>query len=285
MPKVYLSPAYHYWNPCAVAGCDETTHNNLYLDVLEPYLAACGIQYKRGPRRTPKSGEDGDALMLQAVRESDAWGADVHYVSHTNAANGGVRGYRPMIYPGSGGGRKLAACILKYRRKIYDQPIRLSESSVWYELRAPAAVSFYEEHVFHDNASDAQWFHSHLGAIAEATCRGLCEYFGIPYRAPGTAKPSPAPTIRKEEQVTVELRMLKRGMEDAMMDIMVANAAARGVKTIRGYYYPTAKNAMVREFYSSFGFEKVEETEDGSTTWQLDVAAYQPKHPHMKIER
>lgn len=213
MPKVYLSPAYHYWNPCAVAGCDETTHNNLYLDVLEPYLAACGIQYKRGPRRTPKSGEDGDALMLQAVRESDAWGADVHYVSHTNAANGGVRGYRPMIYPGSGGGRKLAACILKYRRKIYDQPIRLSESSVWYELRAPAAVSFYEEHVFHDNASDAQWFHSHLGAIAEATCRGLCEYFGIPYRAPGTAKPSPAPTIRKEEQVTVELRMLKRGME------------------------------------------------------------------------
>lgn len=149
MPKVYLSPAYHYWNPCAVAGCDETTHNNLYLDVLEPYLAACGIQYKRGPRRTPKSGEDGDALMLQAVRESDAWGADVHYVSHTNAANGGVRGYRPMIYLGSGGGRKLAACILKYRRKIYDQPIRLSESSVWYELRAPAAVSFYEEHVFH----------------------------------------------------------------------------------------------------------------------------------------
>ena len=105
--------------------------------------------------------------MLQAVRESDAWSADVHYVSHTNAANGGVRGYRPMIYPGSGGGRKLAACILKYRRKIYDQPIRLSESSVWYELRAPAAVSFYEEHVFHDNASDAQWFHSHMGAIAE----------------------------------------------------------------------------------------------------------------------
>ena len=213
MPKVYLSPAYHYWNPCAVAGCDETTHNNLYLDVLEPYLAACGIQYKRGPRRTPKSSEDGDALMLQAVGESDAWGADVHYVSHTNAANGSVRGYRPMIYPGSTGGRKLAECILKYRRKIYDQPIRLSESSVWYELRAPAAVSFYEEHVFHDNTADAQWFHSHMGAIAEATCRGLCEYFGIEYRALGT-KPTPAPTpTTKEETIDMTLRMLRRGME------------------------------------------------------------------------
>ena len=99
-------------------------------------------------------------------------------------------------------------------------------------------------------------------------------------------------TAGEQEGETLHLRLwlmscrvLKRGMEDAMMDIMVANAAARGVKTIRGYYYPTAKNAMVREFYASFGFEKVEETEGGSTTWQLDVAAYQPKHPHMKIER
>ena len=99
-------------------------------------------------------------------------------------------------------------------------------------------------------------------------------------------------TAGEQEGETLHLRLwlmscrvLKRGMEDAMMDIMVANAAARGVKTIRGYYYPTAKNAMVREFYASFGFEKVEETADGSTTWQLDVAAYQPKHPHMKIER
>ena len=99
-------------------------------------------------------------------------------------------------------------------------------------------------------------------------------------------------TAGEQEGETLHLRLwlmscrvLKRGMEDAMMDIMVANAAARRVKTIRGYYYPTAKNAMVREFYASFGFEKVEETADGSTTWQLDVAAYQPKHPHMKIER
>ena len=99
-------------------------------------------------------------------------------------------------------------------------------------------------------------------------------------------------TAGEQEGETLHLRLwlmscrvLKRGMEDAMMDIMVANAAARGVKTIRGYYYPTAKNAMVREFYASFGFEKVAETADGSTTWQLDVAAYQPKHPHMKIER
>ena len=29
MPKIYLSPAYHRCNPCAISGCDETTHNNI----------------------------------------------------------------------------------------------------------------------------------------------------------------------------------------------------------------------------------------------------------------
>ena len=50
MPKIYLSPAYHKWNPCAISGGDETTHNNQYLDELEVYLKACGIEYKRGTR-------------------------------------------------------------------------------------------------------------------------------------------------------------------------------------------------------------------------------------------
>lgn len=80
-------------------------------------------------------------------------------------------------------------------------------------------------------------------------------------------------------------RVLKRGMEDAMMDAVVADAAARGLKTIRGYYYPTAKNGMVKEFYAEMGFARVDEDAEGNTTWELDVESYTPRHPHMKIER
>lgn len=79
-------------------------------------------------------------------------------------------------------------------------------------------------------------------------------------------------------------RVLKRGMEDAMMDTLVADAAARGVKVIEGYYYPTAKNAMVRDFYAGMGFAKTAE-DAGGTTWRLAVEDYRNKHPHMKIER
>ena len=80
-------------------------------------------------------------------------------------------------------------------------------------------------------------------------------------------------------------RVLKRGMEDAMMDCLVQDACARGVKTIMGYYYPTAKNAMVKDFYGRMGFAQIAADENGNTTWQLDVASYTLNHPPMTIER
>ncbi len=193
MPKIYLSPAYHKWNPCAIPGCDETTHNNLYLDELEPFLKASGIEYKRGPRRVPKSNEDGTALMNNAIKESNAYRPDIHYVSHTNAANGTVRGYRPMIYPGSTAARRLAGSIIKFRTEIYNQPINLKETAEWAELRETVAVAYYEEHVFHDNANDAKWFHDNLRSIARQTCKGFCEYLGIRFVEPYEGQPAPAP--------------------------------------------------------------------------------------------
>ena len=80
-------------------------------------------------------------------------------------------------------------------------------------------------------------------------------------------------------------RVLKRGMEDAMMDCLVQDAVKRGVKTIVGYYYPTAKNAMVKEFYGGMGYTKTAEDAEGNTTWTLDVQSYSFKQPPMAIER
>lgn len=192
MPKVYLSPAYHWFNTCAVAGCDETTHNNQYLDELEPFLTACGIEWKRGPRRSPKSSENATELMKRAVAESDAWGADVHYVSHSNASvddeedigKGKAYGCRPIIYTGSARGEKLAAFMIARRKEVYQGPITLKCRTDLYELRVPKAVSFYEEHVFHDNMEDATWFHDNMRNIARSAAKGLCDHFDIPFVEP-----------------------------------------------------------------------------------------------------
>ena len=197
-PRVYLSPAYHWFNNCSLTGCDETTHNNLYLDEVEPFLDACGIEWMRGPRRVPKSKESGDALMKQAVKESDEFQADIHYVNHTNASvddiedigEGKAKGCRPIIYEGSKRGEDLAKCMINRRKDVYPGKITLNRRTDLYELRAPKAVSFYEEHVFHDNMEDAQWFHANMKNIARSAVQGMCDYFEIPFVEPGESKPA-----------------------------------------------------------------------------------------------
>ncbi len=81
-------------------------------------------------------------------------------------------------------------------------------------------------------------------------------------------------------------RVLKREMEFAMMDELVYKAKSRGIKKIFGYYYPTAKNSMVKDFYAIQGFGKVKEDEDGNTVWELDISGdYQVKQNVIQIKR
>ena len=79
-------------------------------------------------------------------------------------------------------------------------------------------------------------------------------------------------------------RVLKREMEFAMMDEIVATAIGKGAKTIRGFYYPTAKNGMVRRFYETQGFRKKFEDDNGSAIWELDVSnGYINKNVHIAV--
>ncbi len=78
-------------------------------------------------------------------------------------------------------------------------------------------------------------------------------------------------------------RVLKRGMEDTMMNALVEEAQRYSVSKIIGYYYPTVKNSMVKDFYGMMGFVKVKEDEDKNSEWELDISHYDPKKPHMQI--
>lgn len=75
-------------------------------------------------------------------------------------------------------------------------------------------------------------------------------------------------------------RVLKRGMEDAMMDELVIRCAKQGIRRIRGYYYPTAKNAMVKEFYAAQGFDKTKEDAEGNTEWEFVIPETYEKRNH-----
>lgn len=80
-------------------------------------------------------------------------------------------------------------------------------------------------------------------------------------------------------------RVLKRDMEFAMMDALVLACKEQHIEQIYGYYYPTAKNGMVKEFYKTQGFSMIEEIE-GNTTWLYQIPSeYLNKNSVIKIKQ
>ena len=76
-------------------------------------------------------------------------------------------------------------------------------------------------------------------------------------------------------------RVLKRDMEFAMMDELVDKARSAGIKKLIGYYYPTAKNAMVKDFYGLQGFTKISEDSEGNTIWEFVITDTYEKKQHV----
>lgn len=80
-------------------------------------------------------------------------------------------------------------------------------------------------------------------------------------------------------------RVLKRGMELAMLDCLVERAKNDSLERIVGYYSRTAKNAMVEDHYHKLGFTLESRSEDGSASvWTLPVAGYSAQNNHIQIE-
>ena len=180
MPKIYLSPAAHGRdNPCGYdSACGENIHCNLYMDELEPYLLACGFAVKRNPKdRT------GDRLK-EAIAESNAWGADLHYVAHTNAGGGA---YSLLMVYDQGTAYGYAEKLAARRREIYAGNVKIQVQPQWAELQQTVAPAIYDEMVFHDNVKEITWFHEHLREMAEATAKAICDMFGAAFVDPYAA--------------------------------------------------------------------------------------------------
>ena len=79
-------------------------------------------------------------------------------------------------------------------------------------------------------------------------------------------------------------RVLKRDMEYAMMDELIRRCKSKGISELIGYYYPTSKNKMVKEFYGELGFKKISENSKGSEWSLLIETPYTDKNKHIKVE-
>lgn len=82
------------------------------------------------------------------------------------------------------------------------------------------------------------------------------------------------------DTLLMSCRVLKRGVEDELINEIVRIAGMRGCRRVVGRYIPTAKNGMVKDFYPSMGFVPGDDD-----TYRLDVASRAITPTHIRIER
>jgi predicted enzyme involved in methoxymalonyl-ACP biosynthesis len=78
-------------------------------------------------------------------------------------------------------------------------------------------------------------------------------------------------------------RVLKRQVEEEVLNEIVRLAVARGCASIKGVYKPTAKNGMVREHYASLGFTPIPAAGE-SLEFALDALQYTVKQTKIRID-
>jgi FkbH-like protein len=79
-------------------------------------------------------------------------------------------------------------------------------------------------------------------------------------------------------------RVLKRQVEDDVLNELARLAVDRNCTKIEGVYLPTAKNEMVRDFYFRMGFTLASESEK-KREFKLPLSSFQPSITKIKILR
>jgi FkbH-like protein len=79
-------------------------------------------------------------------------------------------------------------------------------------------------------------------------------------------------------------RVLKRQVEDEALNELARLASYLGCTKLQGIYLPTAKNEMVRDFYSRMGFSLVRDAPD-AREFELDLKSFRPMATHVKVIR
>ncbi|MBN9379407.1 MAG: HAD-IIIC family phosphatase [Chitinophagaceae bacterium] len=74
-------------------------------------------------------------------------------------------------------------------------------------------------------------------------------------------------------------RVLKRGMENFVLNTIAGHAKQQGFAYLKGEYIPTAKNEMVRRHYQDLGFR------EAGDYWVLDVNAYEKRKNYIGYKK
>ena len=171
--KVYVSPSDQTANTYSAGNTNEAAQCREIAKLLVKSLTRCGIEARTNVVSS----------MLSRVAEGNAWGADLYICIHTNAFNGKVSGTRIMVKALSGERYKAAKCIFDSLSPVTPGTSEnISARTNLYEINYTDAPCVYVEVDFHDVPTVATWIINHKPEIAEAICKGICNYAKVSYK-------------------------------------------------------------------------------------------------------
>lgn len=91
-----------------------------------------------------------------------------------------------------------------------------------------------------------------------------------------------ADRVLEIDSFIMSCRVLQRGVEQLAMNRIFGHARKTGCRSVVGRYLPTAKNAMVRNFYDRFGFSRIATEDSGAASYSLEVEAYVPREVFIR---
>lgn len=192
--KVYLSPSDQTRNQYAYGNTTEDVQCGKIAAACKTALERNGIQVKVGQYDT----------MANRCAASDKFGADLHVPIHTNAFNGQVTGTRMFCWNSNGEGMKACKAIFNVLAPITPgKSESITVNTNLYEVKYPAAPTAYIECEFHDNATTAKWIVENTTTIGEAIARGICNYFGITFKAKEEKKEEQKPATDSNEMYRI----------------------------------------------------------------------------------
>ena len=190
--KISLSPSSQEANTYASGGTNEQEQCRKIARAAADALKRCGFSVICGDSGT----------MYTRTADSNEWGADLHVPIHTNACNEKVAGTRLMCSKIGGDGYNACKAIFDVLAPLTPGTSEnITAYPGLYEIKYTKAPCAYIEVDFHDVASVAKWIIENVAEIGEAIAKGICNYYGVAYKAAEAAKPAEKPTTIWRVQV------------------------------------------------------------------------------------
>lgn len=171
--KIYISPSNQKANTYATGGTNEKEQCHKIAKYCVAYLEKAGFDTKC------TYNDD----MYARVKESNAFGADLHVAVHTNATgkHNVTGGTQILLYDLSGERKKVGQAVFNRLAPITPgkSAERLIAKPDFYEINSAKGITVYCECEFHDTKEGSDFIRKNAKAIGEAIAKGICDYYKV----------------------------------------------------------------------------------------------------------